>query len=315
MLVLQKNPAEESSAVEVQLHKSVENTRVLIPRCVVCANAHRRVHNINMLSAILAPIVLLILWVAIGTTLNTQNSSITQAFTCYFPLTIPLLWLIVPLATRQYLKSIGAAPESGKKKHPEVISLLQAGYQMGHVAEAKPAAPTPAPTPAVKSSGDQPPQLSKLERLMESASSAEARPGFFMGDDFNVESNLWVPVEQEFESEFGWSSENGAWHLTRGETIGTMAAELTNPSVCLEALDEFQRNTPFTEICISANRPISITCNTKPNPTTILTGLDAGGHVALITAAQLAKPAGRKALEYHGMWVIPVRTPIIKAKP
>jgi hypothetical protein len=137
-----KNTADPTKTIEIGFHKGTENTKVQIPRCSDCAKAQGKAHNSNVLWSIFGPVILLILWVTIGTILNSNSSTITQAFTCIFPFTIPVLWITLPIITNHYLKSMGTVAESNKKKHPEVLKLLKSGYQKGNYSPAKKAQPT-----------------------------------------------------------------------------------------------------------------------------------------------------------------------------
>jgi hypothetical protein len=127
-----KNEPDPTRAIEVPLFKGTENTKIVVPRCTECSKAHAKVQRIIYFGIAAGLVVISILCVAITNALLPQPNNIAGAFGCIFPLvTIPILFVALIMIPKRHLKSLGIKQESDKKKHPEVLKLLNSGYSNG----------------------------------------------------------------------------------------------------------------------------------------------------------------------------------------
>ena len=145
-----KNPEDPTKTIEVPLYKIIQTeqeylwkrheqkasgikttyqyhpTKVLIPRCNKCAKANAKAHAVSYVCGTMGLIALLITIVLIIVA-SPVNVKIVFSVICG-------LWTAVLLYTsvkapKYYLRGILA--EGYKDTHPEVISLMRAGYHIG----------------------------------------------------------------------------------------------------------------------------------------------------------------------------------------
>jgi len=144
-----KNPEDPTKTIEVPLYKIMQTeqeylwkrheqkasgikttyqyhpTKVLIPRCNKCAKAHAKAHAVEYLAGTMGLIALLITIVLI-IVVSPVN---VKVFSVICGLWTAVLLYASVKASKYYLRGILA--EGYKDTHPEVISLMRAGYHIG----------------------------------------------------------------------------------------------------------------------------------------------------------------------------------------
>jgi hypothetical protein len=110
--------------------------------------------------------------------------------------------------------------------------------------------------------------------------------------------------ERQLKEDFGLDYGIGGWAFEGGMIIDDMINIFSRPVNCFGALKELRTKASFNKVCIVCNdKMIIFVCNTKPNPTCIISGLDASGISEIIA---LAIKEGGKVFVYHSTWLLTI---------
>ena len=108
-------------------------------------------------------------------------------------------------------------------------------------------------------------------------------------------------IELELKADFGITITKDGFNLD-SDRLDTGASQLTTADECLGVLQNLQKRSPFTLVCvcITSSSKIYFVCNTKPKHIAVLSGLNGGGDIALFDIAL----GGKRVVIYRGLYLL-----------
>lgn len=107
--------------------------------------------------------------------------------------------------------------------------------------------------------------------------------------------------ERALKRQFGLDYGKRGWAFEGGRLINDMAAQFCKADISLGVLKDLRAKVPFSQVCVVGGRMVILVCNTKPQPTCIVTGLTPSGVSDLIA---LAVAGGATVSAYRSTWLL-----------